>query len=319
MINDEIEENLTLDYKGADALSKSPGKKREITKDVSAMANSAGGVIVYGVAEYNDPSRKHLPEKIDPVDRTLFPKEWLEHVINNIRPRINDLKIHSVDVSSGVNEIVYVVEIPQNDTAHQASDFRYYKRFNFESVPMEDFEVRDVMNRSHHPSITLEFEIEIETEEGTSFMLGMPREEYDRFDLIVRARNEGVIFANYINSFITLPAILFDEEGLRYREPFEKDGKLYVEAFADNTTRDIVGSSSGYPPVPRYGPARFEPILPRLRSRLSSFSLREDFESIDLHGLEISWTVHADNAQPISGKISLTDVPVIDKRGSNAA
>jgi hypothetical protein len=31
--------------------------------------------------------------------------------------------------------------------AHQARDYRYYKRHNFNALPMEDYEVRDVMNR----------------------------------------------------------------------------------------------------------------------------------------------------------------------------
>ena len=52
-IDDEIQESLTLDYKAADALGKRDEKKREITKDVSAMANSSGGVIIYGIAEYD--------------------------------------------------------------------------------------------------------------------------------------------------------------------------------------------------------------------------------------------------------------------------
>ncbi|MEM7799577.1 MAG: hypothetical protein AAF633_10335, partial [Chloroflexota bacterium] len=30
---------------------------------------------------------------------------------------------------------------------------RYYKRFNFESVPMEDYEIRDVLNRDSHPRV----------------------------------------------------------------------------------------------------------------------------------------------------------------------
>ena len=64
-INDEIEESLTLDYKAADSLDKADKKKTEITKDVSAMANSAGGIIIYGISEHKDPSRKHLPEKMN--------------------------------------------------------------------------------------------------------------------------------------------------------------------------------------------------------------------------------------------------------------
>ena len=49
-IDDGIEESLNLDYKDARSIAKSDSKKREITKDVSAMANSDGGIIIYGIA-----------------------------------------------------------------------------------------------------------------------------------------------------------------------------------------------------------------------------------------------------------------------------
>ncbi len=44
-ISSESEESLTLEYKSAEALGKSEYQKHEITKDVSAMANSAGGLL----------------------------------------------------------------------------------------------------------------------------------------------------------------------------------------------------------------------------------------------------------------------------------
>lgn len=91
LVDNEVEENLSLEYKAAHALGKTDSKKKEITKDVSAMANSAGGTIYYGVKEYTEPDKKHLPEKLDPVDRTEINREWLEQVINTIRPKINNL------------------------------------------------------------------------------------------------------------------------------------------------------------------------------------------------------------------------------------
>jgi predicted HTH transcriptional regulator len=150
-IDDGIQESLSLEYKAADALGKSDGKKKEITKDVSAMANSAGGVIIYGVAEYQDSAKQHLPEKIDPVNQTEFSKEWLQQVINTIRPRVDGIAITSVPIANTLTDVVYVVEIPQSTTAHQATDWRYYKRYNFLSIPMEDYEIRDVMGRQQHP------------------------------------------------------------------------------------------------------------------------------------------------------------------------
>ena len=40
------QENIALDYKASDSLQNTEGKQNEISKDVSAFANSAGGVIV---------------------------------------------------------------------------------------------------------------------------------------------------------------------------------------------------------------------------------------------------------------------------------
>src|SRR5262245_49803180 len=82
LIDDKIEESITLDYKASAALSRTDNKKvTELTKDVSAFANSAGGTIVYGVAE--DPSDRRLPGGIDGgVDPKDISREWLEQILN---------------------------------------------------------------------------------------------------------------------------------------------------------------------------------------------------------------------------------------------
>ncbi|MCD9015178.1 AlbA family DNA-binding domain-containing protein [Parachryseolinea silvisoli] len=45
LINNEVEESIHLDFKDAAALDKSDRKKDEISKDISAFANSDGGII----------------------------------------------------------------------------------------------------------------------------------------------------------------------------------------------------------------------------------------------------------------------------------
>lgn len=161
LINDEVEESLFLDYKAADALGKNNDKKKEITKDVSAMANSAGGTIIYGIKEYQQKGKTHLPEKTDPINRQDFSKEWLEQVISNIRPRIGNVLIHSVSIGEDSNNVIYIVEVPQSFTPHQASDLKYYKRFNFESTAMYDYEINDIRNRRSVIEKLLNFEIVI--------------------------------------------------------------------------------------------------------------------------------------------------------------
>lgn len=156
LIADGVEEGSELEYKAAAALDKNG--KDEITKDVSAFANSNGGILIYGIAESRTPGREHLPERIDPVNRVTFPKEWLEHIIGMIRPRLSALRIHPVKLASGVQDVAYVVEIPKGETAHQATNFRFYRRYNFEAVPMLEHEIRDVMSRQKSPKLSVVIE-----------------------------------------------------------------------------------------------------------------------------------------------------------------
>ncbi len=152
LISDGVPESVNLDYKESAALGKTDGRKKEISKDVSAFANAAGGTIVYGVRENGQ-----IPTEIDGgVDVADISKEWLENVINStIQPRIDGTHINQIALSARPERVLYVVEIPQTMAGgpHQASDHRCYKRYNFQSAPMEDYEVRDVMRRSIGPDL----------------------------------------------------------------------------------------------------------------------------------------------------------------------
>lgn len=151
-------ESITLDYKACDALARTDGKKNELSKDISAFANSAGGTIVYGIIEDG-----RVPTRIDGgYDPSEISKEWIEQVINTrIQRRIDGIRINQIWLyNSAPGKAVYAIHVPQSSRApHQASDKRFYKRFNFESVPMEEYEVRDTSMRSEAPALTLAFSV----------------------------------------------------------------------------------------------------------------------------------------------------------------
>jgi Putative DNA-binding domain len=145
LIDDEIPESLTLEYKSSAGLAKDSKSRDELCKDVSAFANSSGGQIVYGIEEKNN-----KPVRID-VGSDM-PREWIEQVINsNIHPRIRGLIITPISLEG--SRQAFVLTVPTSNTAHQAPDKKYYRRFNFESVAMYDYEIRDVMNRSTTPEL----------------------------------------------------------------------------------------------------------------------------------------------------------------------
>ena len=318
MIDDEIEEHLNLEYKSADALGKTDGKKKEISKDVSAFANSDGGVILYGMKEHDEPSKRHLPEKIDPINRNKFSKEWLEQIINsNIHPRISRLIIKPINISSHNDNVVYAVEISKSNTAHQANDKRYYKRFNFESVAMDDYEIKDILNRAEHAVIEIEFKIVVEDYEIKPIiplpkipLMDKEKNEEPKIKtdttLYVYGFNKGRVFANYVNCFLDIPIELIREGDYKKNEMIEIDTKKYKRIYFDNTTRDIVDvKNSVHLSIPKYGPARFEPILPKTRSKLTTVLFNND---IDYSELKTFWTVYADNAEPIDGNINMYEI-----------
>ena len=152
LINNEVEESVHLDYKDGAALKKDDKGKIDITKDVSSFANSDGGILIYGISEQN-----HKPVKISPFDGRSFTKEWLEQIISNIQPHIKGVEIFPIRIDGNISESIYVVKIPRSYNApHMATDNKYYKRYIFMSIAMEDYEVRDLFNRTDKPELEIE-------------------------------------------------------------------------------------------------------------------------------------------------------------------
>lgn len=301
-IESEIEESLTLEYKSAEALDRTEYKKKEITKDVSAMANAAGGVLIYGIAEYSDPERRHLPERITPIDRNEFPREWVEQIINAIRPRIDRIIIHSVNLSSGEQDVAYVIEIPQSNTAHQASDHRYYKRFNFQSVPMEDYEVRDVMFRQQSPDIALNFLIEITNRTPDELSDETPDEKRVNNSLIIQARNNGSAFARYVACLLDVPTEILRE--IKNKISLTDGGRFYRQRLF-NLNQE-------------FGDENFKANFPLLRNMSMNWriALADDFSKAESRHLELKWKLYADNAAPKEGHISIGEIETVDLRSS---
>lgn len=295
LINNKVEENLNLDYKGAASLGRDDKSRNELSKDVSAFANSDGGVIIYGIREDSD--IKHLPISIEPLDRKVISKEWIEQFLQgNIQPRINDITIHPIEIDGDVSKVVYLLYIPKSTTAHQASDKKYYKRFNFKSEAMYDYEIRDILNRSKNPIIEIEFEVEV-----------LNPNTNPTYHLKAYARNVGTVLANYINVHINIPERCLESDFIPARE----SNKPY---FADNTVRDLVDvKMDGLHARSIYGPSRYDPLLPQMRMHLDDNipQLQQYYSDAEYY---LSWIVYADNAEPIEGKMNTNAISVHFRR-----
>lgn len=216
LIELEVQESLTLDYKESRALDQTDKMKTEMSKDISAFANSAGGTIIYGVVEEN-----HLPKGLDHgVDRLTITKERLEDVITSwIHPRIEGVSINQIRLSSNGDQVIYVVDVPQakHTAPHQAHDYKYYKRFNFKSQPMEDYEIRDVRRRAIGPDIHVNIvDLVPSTANNESFQFNVS---------IVNRSEEPALYAHF--------DLYIDEDLQLFNYPHEAQDPEAVEAMID--------------------------------------------------------------------------------------
>jgi hypothetical protein len=107
--------------------------------------------------------KTHLPIRIDDgVSGPKISREWLENIIrSHITPLIDGLTIVPIPLPNGNS--MFVVDIPKSYRApHQELDTKkYYKRFNFSSHAMEDYEINDIRARRRVVSPLLNVDVEI--------------------------------------------------------------------------------------------------------------------------------------------------------------
>ena len=179
LIDNEAEESVHLEFKEARALSKDDKKKTEIAKDVSAFANSDGGIIVYGIEEQD-----YKAHALSYIDGNTYTKEWLEQVIQDkIQRRIEGLEIFPIRDNGDITKSIYIVKIPRSsNTPHMSADKCYYKRNNFRSVKMEDDEVRDLFYREATPNLKIS---------SYNFYRAEGNEDYVTFGFVAQVWNDS--------------------------------------------------------------------------------------------------------------------------------
>lgn len=211
-------ETATLEFKASDALGKETNKKQEISKDVGAMANSAGGVIIYGMKENRvDGTAKGIDEGTD------ITAEQLEQIIQDrVIPKVAGLYVHPIPLENGRR--ILVVDVPQASTyaPHQSADCKYYKRGIRTCEPMLHYEIEDVRRRADTPELETQFNFRLPSAqnyaEGTWLMQG----------ILINKSNSVVLYSAHDLVFDERLLVRFARAGIFQDQEIPPESKLKV-------------------------------------------------------------------------------------------
>jgi len=296
--------------------------KEILSKAISAFANSGGGKIVLGLS--NPKTNWQIDDGgIDLSVKKPSTREWLENIISTLVDfPLTSFNVYVIQNTGSNSQIslgrgVFIIDIPDSDLApHQAIvDHIYYARVGGKSQPIPHRLVADIFGRRQYPKIQLGFSIEI-TNTVYDDILGSTTSSnpFRKFKLLIKAINEGRVYAQYVNIRVHVPAILLNSLFLEmYEQDSEyelRNGMEYVPLTRRNTKRDIVKwQGLGQK---EYGSSWFDPVLPSLSFEWDQ-ELIGEFDKVTHGDLRIFWEAYADNAPGQTGNLFIRDIELLDK------
>lgn len=170
-------EDLQLDFKTSQSSFSKPEDRRVLARAISGFANSAGGLIIWGVdAKRADAEAPLVAITRRPLaDPLLFMNRLQEYAGAATSPLVEGVE-HRLVSGDGSGEAFAATYVPESAAGpHMAKlgDDRYYKRTGDRFVKMEHFEVADMFGRRNRPNLQV-----WATRRGT-------------FDVVVKVINRG--------------------------------------------------------------------------------------------------------------------------------
>jgi hypothetical protein len=226
-------ESLTLEFKPCNELRAGVVRRQgeplhshddvvmEMSRDISAFLNSAGGTLIYGIRE-----KRSRAEQLDRAHafRKKRKAEWLTQLLRaHISPSPSMVNVYQVALDEA--SWFLVVDITQGQAAYQAKDKRFYKRIGNTLAPMEQYEVADAMRRERGPQLELKL---------TPELLSQPTSGPAAFNLRLAVTSENYVSAEHgVIAFSLVPPLSLNADafGARFREAGEDEvgPKRYVD------------------------------------------------------------------------------------------
>lgn len=279
IIDSAQRESEVLEYKSAVAQFGN-NERVEISKDVSAMANASGGVIIFGIR--TDQRDKTKPVEIEGIHESNI--ETFDRVINSqIPPSIKGIQKKLLPSHTPRVMVVYVPQ-SENPPHQDLYKKKYYRRSMSESIPMDHALIATLFGKRFGPILSVKFQILGSRELVFS---GDPPTT-DPLQLRVFIRNDGKRVGRYVQLVMQLPT-----EGVT---DFQVNrGRVIDQLRPGKIARQFTNNVGVFHP-------QLDVSILEIGFRIKKKFFEHDAEPL------IEWSLHADEMDPQFGTLSLKDI-----------
>jgi len=178
------------------------GARIEMSKDVAAMANAEGGIIIYGIDQATKEGNLAVPSEWNFPSKKINREGLLQQIAASINPPIPGIRIECIspsETAEGTGMCV-VVEVPKSTEVHQSEDKIFHRRHDAIVLPMSQSEVMEVSRRASWP--------DVDCEVGIGVMSDYKYGDGYANNVHICAENLGPIRCKYFCIRLTVPPII---------------------------------------------------------------------------------------------------------------
>lgn len=152
LVNNQVAEGLSLDYK-VQNYDKTSGGKKELLKDITAFANSSGGDLIIGVGDdkYNQASfikgieTTNIAEEVNRIEQIIY---------NGTEPKLNTFKVKYIKLNNNSNKYIIIVRVESSPLFPHMISFqrtnKFYIRKSDKNILLDAYELRNIFLKSEN-------------------------------------------------------------------------------------------------------------------------------------------------------------------------
>jgi hypothetical protein len=287
LIDDEIRESVTIEYKEA-AVKWDSIAKEKIAKQLSAFANSEGGTIFYGIE--CDKNNGDKPVAITGLHPKNTAEVFQQIAADAVRPVITGLQCKPVPCGE---HSVLVVSIPRSDSAPHMSQKhkQYFHRSGSHSLAMEHYMVEMYFGKRRKPHLEMRL---IEPDKLTESPPGPEFTSFYPFQLVIA--NAGKRNAPGCSGTFT-----FRIPGKAKRAPNSPENAGTIEKMPRGFHEKPDMESYSFEVAANVYPGAERCLY------ISKFAFKKDWLRSKMDGAFLEWELYTDGMEPQHGDITLSE------------